>query len=405
MESSRPRSSCAPAALAIGVVLAARALLGCSGEPRDASPAGEVEAAAAAPERSGASPEAKAEAIAALHAGRALFLKNEPLAAAEELRRAVRLDPDNAEAHLTLGKALLDLSSVLFGTPTWNQETLTEVVGVLQRANELEPQNAAPEAIQRHRVAAAFWLGYALLLKERTPEAIAEFERTVQLDPHHGHAWKQLGLVHEKEGDVERAMKALLEAQRALPEDDEVLFHIGMLREGDDDLEGAREAYAGATRLNPANPGPYSRLAAVCERLGDEEGAARASQDFAAWSGYGKRLKEATQRVEVAKDDSLAMVELAKVYAEAQMKVPALTWFRRAQNADPAGANARIDAALREVESQLEPANVAGRLTLAELLLELGLADEARARCRAILEIDPGNDAARAALERTEGNG
>jgi tetratricopeptide (TPR) repeat protein len=328
------------------------------------------------------------EALAALQAGRALFQKNDPLNAAAELRRAVRLDPGLVEAQQMLGKVLLDLSSVWFGTPTHNRELVGEAIQAFRTANELEPGNV------KH----AFWLGYALILGDEPAEGARVLRRAVELDPAHGLSWKQLGLLQAAEGESQLAKASLARAMELLPGDDEVLFHYGMQLEAEDDLQGARECYEKASRINPANPGVYSRLVAVCERLGDAEGATKAAADFATWKEFGRRLKEATLRVEQSAD-AAAMVDLGMLYREAKMTEPALDWFRRACNSDPGS----IDEIKRRIAGDLDSRDVATRLELAELLLELGRAQDVIAACGEIEVVDPGNEAAKRLLRRAQG--
>lgn len=282
---------------------------------------------------------AQAEARSAHQAGRALFLKQDLPAAERELRRALELDPGLTAAHLTLGQVLLGLSSVWFGTPTVVRERLDEAVRELELARA-----RAPESVE-----AAYWLGFALAHGGRTAEAIPALERALELDPDHGPALKQLGLLHASEGRSERAKEYLLAAAERLPKDDEVRFQYGLQLEGDGDLAGARQAYEQAITLHPARPGLYSRLAVVCERLGDAAGAARASADYQTWTEFGKRLNAALRQAQEAPSDACALGRVGALYREAGMPEAAASWFQRVLELDPANAEAR--AALQPARS------------------------------------------------------
>ncbi len=319
------------------------------------------------------SAEAREQALEALRRGTELFrAQMDPEQALEELRRAVALDPGNAEAHEMQGKVLLYLSSVWFGTRTLDRTRLAQAIASLERADELRPEAAS-----------AYWLGHALGLLGETERAVEALELALERDPAHGLAHKQLGLLFAADGRGEQAKEHLLEARALLPQDDEVLFHYGLELEADGDLAGARAAYEAAIAIHPARPGLYSRLTVVCERLGDGPAAARASEEFHRWSQFGERLREATLRAEAAPEDPEACLGLGLLYREAGMHDSALTWSGRALTADPA--------------------NLAARLLRAEALVSLGRGEEAEVECQRILETEPGNEAAAALLRRARG--
>jgi eukaryotic-like serine/threonine-protein kinase len=104
---------------------------------------------------------------------------------AEEIeRRALTLDPDNADAHQWLGSALLNLGRV--------DEAITE----FREAVRLDPQNG-----QAHQgLARAFWVG-----KGDFAAAIPLFEKAIALNPEAGYSYLQLGLLLAWEGRYERA--------------------------------------------------------------------------------------------------------------------------------------------------------------------------------------------------------
>ena len=121
---------------------------------------------------------------------------------------------------------------------------------------------------------------------------------------------------------------------------------------------------------------------AVCERLGDSAGAARATSDFQKWSEFGKRLKEAQRRVQETKGGALATLEVGQLYREAGMLEVASEWLQRSVDADH---------------------NTTASLAQADVLLELGRKDEAIALYRGILATDPDSEAAKSALRRATG--
>jgi len=99
-------------------------------------------------------------------------------------RRALSLDPELADAHLWLGSALLSLGEV--------DAAITSV----REAVRLEPDNG-----QAHQgLARAFWVG-----KGDFKSAIPEFERAIELNPDAGYSYLQLGLLLAWEGELDRA--------------------------------------------------------------------------------------------------------------------------------------------------------------------------------------------------------
>jgi tetratricopeptide (TPR) repeat protein/predicted Ser/Thr protein kinase len=99
-------------------------------------------------------------------------------------RRALTLDPRLADAHMWLGSALLGLGRT------------DEAVAAIREAIRLEPDNG-----QAHQgLARAYWVG-----KGDFKAAIPEFERSIELNPEAGYSYLQLGLLLAWEGHYARA--------------------------------------------------------------------------------------------------------------------------------------------------------------------------------------------------------
>jgi tetratricopeptide (TPR) repeat protein len=108
------------------------------------------------------------------------------------LRRAIELRPTLATAHSWLGSALVSLGHI--------EEAMAEA----KEAVRLDPQDAAAHMT----LGRAYWIGKGLI-----PEGIAEIEKAVALNPEASHAVIQLGLLYALEQDFERAEAA---ARRAV---------------------------------------------------------------------------------------------------------------------------------------------------------------------------------------------
>lgn len=99
-------------------------------------------------------------------------------------RRALALDPELADAHMWLGSSLLNLGKV------------DEAISEIREAIRLEPDNG-----QAHQaLARALWVG-----KGDFAAAIPEFERAIALNPEAGYSYLQLSLLLAWEGQFERA--------------------------------------------------------------------------------------------------------------------------------------------------------------------------------------------------------
>ena len=106
--------------------------------------------------------------------------------AAEQAREATRLEPDNAQAWVALSWAL----------------------GYKQPPDTIEAEKTAREAIrlQPSLFGAYYELGRALLLQRRYPEAIAAFEHAKELNPTSVTPDLGLGQAYLAQGDYDRAV-------------------------------------------------------------------------------------------------------------------------------------------------------------------------------------------------------
>jgi tetratricopeptide (TPR) repeat protein len=106
-------------------------------------------------------------------------------------RRALAIDPELAEAHMYLGSALLNLGRT------------DEAIAAITEAIRLEPDNG-----QAHQsLARAHWVG-----RGDFAAAIPEFETAIRLNPEAGYSYLQLGLLLAWEGQYARAEEVCLRA-------------------------------------------------------------------------------------------------------------------------------------------------------------------------------------------------
>lgn len=276
-----------------------------------------------------------AEAKQAFHRGKALYQEGQAVAALAEMRRAVELAPDWDEAQFALGRLLVTLSFVRFGTATTERTLLAEGQAALARAVALRPDH----------VESLYWLAHGHFVARAWDEAEPAFRRVLALDPAHKLATKELGFVHEQQGELAEARAMLTRARELLPLDDEVRFHLGMVLLDLDDLAGAKQEFLAALALNPAHPGPRARLVTLCERLGESNEAEFHAAEHERFKPLRQRLTGAIEVATGRPQDPEALLGVAAVYREMGMTMAARLWVERALTLAPEHADAR---ALRE---------------------------------------------------------
>ena len=271
------------------------------------------------------------EARQAYFRGIELYQADQPVEALAEMRHAVELAPQWDEANLALGKLLLSLAFVKFGTATKEHKLLAEAIVHLERAATLLPERADP----------AYWCGRAHATAGHPEEAAGFFERALRLDPAHKQAVKEYALLLESLGDSEAARVQYERACTLNPFDDEARFHLGLMLEQLDDLEGAREAYRAALALNPAHPGPRPRLVTLYHRLGDSAEAERQAAEHERFKPLRQELSTALAKAQANPRDVSALVDVGQVYLKIGMPLAARTWSERALALAPDDARAQ----------------------------------------------------------------
>jgi len=229
------------------------------------------------------SPEEKAREAEA-HCNRAteLLKKEDRWGAVAELRKAVRLEPDDPTLHYKLAWALEYTHGV-------DPDT---VMAAYREALRLKPDYAEAHA----------GVGECLNVKGDHDGAIREYREAIRLKPDDVDAHEGLKLVlYEKgdhagelaekqkideirgdalfaKGDYDRAathyQMALSHCFCLNPEDSVAEVKLGMALDKKGDLDGAIGAYREAIRSQPTNADAHSNLSAALERKGDREAAA-----------------------------------------------------------------------------------------------------------------------------------
>lgn len=177
-------------------------------------------------------------------------------AAIEELRNAVRVRPDDAAIHLELGRTLMQkrkLDATImpaaprgFMNPRYRQmlkDELEVAAGTLRDAVRLAPEN--PDAHGE--------LGEALRQQGNCQDAILELQKAIQLKPDYTVAHVSLALALEQKQDWKGAIAEYREAVGLQPDAPKLHLLLGKALGHTGDWEGALAELRKAHELEPMN--------------------------------------------------------------------------------------------------------------------------------------------------------
>jgi tetratricopeptide (TPR) repeat protein len=177
--------------------------------------------------------------------------KRDYAGAAAEFREAIRLKPDLAAAHNNLGRALS-----VHGKPS-------EAVAAYREAIRLKPDY----------VVAHTNLGNTLSTHGKLSEAIASYREAIRLKPDLAMAHHHLGNTLSTQGQLSEAIAAYREAIRLKPDLAAAHHYLGNALRAQGELSEAVAAYREAIRLKPdaaeyhRNLDHAERMAALAPRL------------------------------------------------------------------------------------------------------------------------------------------
>lgn len=182
-------------------------------------------------------------------AGLAFIQSGQPGQAIAPLRRALRIEPDNAQSHYNLALASASLGQFEQAATHFRKTALLDP-GNVEAANGL---GNALRLLQRHDEAHK-WLARALQLQANHPgaltnlslllndegigaqkagnidAALSAFERAAAIQPQHIQAWVNLGLTREQSGDLDGSATAYQHAVKAGPDFADAHFYLAHLR-------------------------------------------------------------------------------------------------------------------------------------------------------------------------------
>jgi tetratricopeptide (TPR) repeat protein len=177
--------------------------------------------------------------------GNRLLQEGKAQEAADAYRKAVQLDPDNAQWQYNLSLALARLGD------REGQKT------ALKRALEIDPNAAATHND----------LGLAYLADRNLEGAEKEFRAALELSPKFAEAQNNLGVVYNEQGKDSEALELFRQATGNDPHYARAFVNLGLLMARQGDLSGAKDQIQQALKISPNNAGALSALEMIEGRM------------------------------------------------------------------------------------------------------------------------------------------
>jgi tetratricopeptide (TPR) repeat protein len=348
------------------------------------------------------------------NAGYVLWKLGHPTEAIDAERAAMKLDDKNYTAHYQLGRFLLRV-----GDP----QQLLEAAAQFRRALELDPRqydvrfeliavyrllNDAPRAmsqlllVQDARPSDArvpYVRGLLAADRDNLTSAINDFREALQRDRTLVGAWQDLGLAYAKLNRWPEAVEAFEELAKQRADSVEAAYFHALALYNVQQPGAAEKEVRRSLRLNPGAADSYTLLGMILASRGDanneavevlSQAVALDSGNFDALFNLG-RVQYTVKDFDGAAISFRAAVTLKPKFAEAR--------FFLGTSLESAGDFAGALIAYQDL-IKLDPESVYGQLGAGALLLRQGKTDEAVSALRRAIAIDPKNFEARWSLGR-----
>jgi tetratricopeptide (TPR) repeat protein len=185
--------------------------------------------------------------------GNALTAQGRFAQAVEQFQKALRIDPNDADANYNLGNALAQ------------QGSFEEAAEQLQHALQLAPGNAM----------AVYDLGNVRAKQGQFDEAIEQFRKAVKIDPELASAHYNLGSLLTQQGKFREAIAHFGQVMRLAPDDARPPYNIGRMFFLQGELDEAIRHFRLALRIDPGHVKARYDLAVVLAGQGDFEAASK----------------------------------------------------------------------------------------------------------------------------------
>lgn len=199
-----------------------------------------------------------------------------------EYERVIKYAPDWWEAHANLGicharnghyaeaeAALRAGLAACPGSPEIRDELAAHLLGEGGDLNEALALAEEAVALGRDEVRHLFTLGEVRLALDDEAGAQEAYEAVLALDPEDPGAHLEIGLLHERKGEVAAAEEHFMEALKGDPGNPRALYSYASLYYATDDLETAEELLVRAIAVDSEYSPALSALASIRARRGD----------------------------------------------------------------------------------------------------------------------------------------
>jgi len=274
---------------------------------------------------------------------------------------------DNNVAELNLGSAFL------------KKGQLDEAIAHFQKALEIKPDYA-----DAHNN-----LGKALLQNGQLDEAMAQFQKALDIKPDHAEAHNNLGAALLKKGGVDEAILHDQEALQIRPDFVEAHVNLGNALLQKDRVDEAIAHYQKALEIEPGLAEAHYNLGVALRQRGSVD----------------ESITQFHQAMQLKPDDAASYNDLGTALLQKGELGEAISQFKKALAIKPDYADAsynlalsfhkqgRMDEAIAQYQKTLEikPTHAEAHNNLGDALLQKGRVDEAIAHFQNALEIQPRN--------------
>ena len=155
------------------------------------------------------------------------------------------------------------------GSPEIRDELAAHLLSQEKDLDEALKLSEEAVALGRDELRHLYTLGEARLAAQDEAGAAEAYRGVLALDPSDPAAHLELGLLHERQGDVVKAEEHFMEALKEDPANPRALYSYASLYYTADDLETAEEILARAVAVDPAYSPALSALASIRARRGE----------------------------------------------------------------------------------------------------------------------------------------